>query len=91
MSEAHARKCSGDSSQCRNSDEKIGRNCIKYKCDVAVYFCRECAEERNQSVRELNAGLITCLVPRSHRNAGLQPSLHAHVIWEEYAPEHLSL
>ena len=32
-----------------------------------------------------------CLDPRSHRNAGLQPLLHAHVIREEYAPERLSL
>ena len=64
MAEAHARKCSGDSSQCRNSDEQIGRTC-EYKHAVAVYFCRECAEERNQSVRKLNAGLITCLFPRS--------------------------
>ena len=28
-----------------------------------------------------------CLVPRSHRNAGLQLLLHAHVIREEDAPE----
>ena len=83
MAEAHARKCSGDSSQCRNSDEQIGRISIEYKHAVAVYFCRECVEERNQSVRELNAGRVTCLVPRSHRNAGLQPLLHAHVIREE--------
>ena len=66
MAEAHARKCSGDSSQCRNSDEQIGRISIEYKHAVAVYFCRECAEERNQSVRELNAGRLTCLDPRSH-------------------------
>ena len=39
MAEAHARKCSGDSSQCRNSDEQIGRTC-EYKHAVAVYFCR---------------------------------------------------
>ena len=64
MAEAHARKCSGDSSQCRNSDEQIGRTC-EYKHAVAVYFCRECAEERNQSLRKLSAGRITCLVPRS--------------------------
>ena len=31
---------------------------------VAVYFCRECAEERNQSVRKLNAGRLTCLNPK---------------------------
>ena len=31
------------------------------------------------------------LDPRSHRNAGLQPLLHAHVIREEYALERLSL
>ena len=42
-------------------------------------------------MRELNAGLITCLDPRSHRNAGLQPLLDAHVIREEYVPERLSL
>ena len=89
MAEAHARKCSGDSSQCRNSDEQIGRTC-EYKHAVAVYFCRECAEERNQSVRKLNAGRLTCLVPRSHRNAGLQPLLHAHVIREDDAPERQS-
>ena len=59
----------------------------EYKHGVAVYFCRECVEERNQSVRELNAGRVTCLVPRSHRNAGLQLLLHAHVIREEDAPE----
>jgi len=34
---------------------------------------------------------IYYLDPRSHRNAGLQPLLHAHVIREEYAPERLSL
>jgi len=41
-------------------------------------------------VRELNAGRLTCLVPRSHRNAGLQPLLHAHVIREDDAPERQS-
>ena len=30
-------------------------------------------------MRKLNAGRLTCLVPRSHRNAGLQPLLHAAV------------
>jgi len=50
----------------------------------------ENAQERNQSVRELNAGRLTCLVPRSHRNAGLQPLLHAHVIREDDAPERQS-
>ena len=41
-------------------------------------------------MRKLNAGRLTCLVPRSHRNAGLQPLLHAHVIREDDAPEHQS-
>ena len=41
-------------------------------------------------MRELNAGRLTCLVPRSHRNAGLQPLLHAHVIREDEAPERQS-
>ena len=41
-------------------------------------------------MRELNAGRVTCLVPRSHRNAGLQPLLHAHVIREDDAPERQS-
>ena len=47
-------------------------------------------EERNQSVRELSAELITCLDPRSHRNAGLQPLLHAHVVQEDEALERQS-
>ena len=34
--------------------------------------------------------LGNCLVPRSHRNAGLQPLLHAHVIREDDAPERQS-
>ncbi len=38
--------------------------------------------QRNQSVRELSAGRLTCLDPRSHQNAGLQPLLHAHAIRE---------
>ena len=42
-------------------------------------------------MRELSAGLITCLNPRSHRNAGLQPLLHAHAIRVEDAPERQSL
>ena len=41
-------------------------------------------------MRKLNAGRLTCLVPRSHRNAGLQPLLHAHVIREDDAPERQS-
>ena len=68
MAEAHARKCSGDSSQCRNSDEQIGRTCSNTSTPSLSIFAE-------QSVREL----ITCLVPRSHRNAGLQPLLHAAV------------
>ena len=83
MAEAHARKCSGDSSQCRNSDEQIGRTCSNTSTPSLSIFAE-------QSVRELNAGLITCLVPRSHRNAGLQLLLHAHVIREEDAPERQS-
>ena len=50
MAEAHARKCSGDSSQCRNSDEQIGRTCIENKHAVAVYFFRE-KRGGTQSVR----------------------------------------
>ena len=58
MAEAHARKCSGDSSQCRNSDEQIGRTCSNTSTPSLSIFAE-------QSVRELNAGFITCLVPRS--------------------------
>ena len=50
---------------------------------VVVYFFRKKREEAQSSVRELSAGLITYLDPRSHRNAGLQPLLHAHAIREE--------
>ena len=78
-------------SQRRNNNEQIGCACIEYKHAVSVYFFREKREEPQSSVRELSAGLITYLDPRSHRNAGLQPLLHAHVIREEYAPERLSL
>ena len=84
MAEAHARKCSGDSSQCRNSDEQIGRTCSNTSTPSLSIFAE-------QSVRELNTGRVTCLVPRSHRNAGLQPLLHAHVIREDDAPERQSL
>ena len=83
MAEAHARKCSGDSSQCRNSDEQIGRTCSNTSTPSLSIFAE-------QSVRELNAGLITCLVPRSHRNAGLQPLLHTHVVREDEALERQS-
>ena len=47
-----------DSSQCRNSDEQIGRTCSNTSTPSLSIFAE-------QSVRELNAGLITCLVPRS--------------------------
>jgi hypothetical protein len=38
----------------------------------------------------VRSGESFCLVPRSHRNAGLQLLLHAHVIREEDAPERQS-
>ena len=63
MAEAHARKCSGDSSQCRNSDEQIGRTC-EYKHAVAVYFCREKREERKSTVRKLSTGRINLFCPK---------------------------
>jgi hypothetical protein len=47
----------------RNNSEQIGRARIKNGY-AAFYFCRECAEERNQSVRKLNAGRLTCLNPK---------------------------
>ena len=69
MAEAHARKCSGDSSQCRNSDEQIGRTCSNTSTPSLSIFAENARRSAIRSVRELNAGLITCLVPRSHRNA----------------------
>ena len=65
MAEAHARKCSGDSSQCRNSDEQIGRTC-EYKHAVAVYFFAEksARSASRRSVRELSAGRINLSCPK---------------------------
>ena len=79
MAEAHARKCSGDSSQCRNSDEQIGRTC-EYKHAVAVYFFAEksARSASRRSVRKLNAGRLTCLVPRSHPLERRPAALAAH-------------
>jgi len=57
MAEAHARKCSGDSSQCRNSDEQIGRTCSNTSTPSLSIFAE-------QSVRELIAGRVTCLNPK---------------------------
>ena len=66
MAEAHARKCSGDSSQCRNSDEQIGRTC-EYKHAVAVYFLQRKAPGAQVAGPCVSSapGELTCLVPRS--------------------------
>ena len=71
MAEAHARKCSGDSSQCRNSDEQIGRTCSNTSTPSLSIFAE-------QSVRELNAGRVTCLVPRSQPPERRPAALAAH-------------
>ena len=57
MAEAHARKCSGDSSQCRNSDEQIGRTCSNTSTPSLSIFAE-------QSVRELNAGRVNLSCPK---------------------------
>ena len=55
-------------SQRRNNNEQIG--CTRIKHGYAVYFFQRMrGGAQIRSVRELNAGRLTCPVPRSHRNA----------------------
>ena len=54
---------------------------IMWTCIVSITSIAPIVSERE--------GLV-CLDPRSHRNAGLQPLLHAHVIREDDAQERQS-
>ena len=65
MAEAHARKCSGDSSQCRNSDEQIGRTCSNTSTPSLSIFAETSARSASRrSVRELSAGRINLSYPK---------------------------
>ena len=65
MAEAHARKCSGDSSQCRNSDEQIGRTCSNTSTPSPSIFAEKSAwSASRRSVRELSAGRINLSCPK---------------------------
>ena len=66
-------------SQRRNNSEQIGR--ARIKNGYAVYFLQRQAPGAQVAGPCVSSapGELTCLVPRSHRNAGLQPLLHAAV------------
>ena len=66
-------------SQRRNNSEQIGR--ARIKNGYAVYFLQRQAPGAQVAGPCVSSapGELTCLVPRSHRNAGLQTLLHAAV------------